>query len=113
MSAFAGGNKYSFRERVSKFSGNIVPQPIELPETGVHAKTEPFDIPLLLMPGDREFISDEQVLAWPEETTHPVELRKLPGNHFFIRDHLWALAELMSGKIGTRLSVVHDHPGNG
>lgn len=77
-------------------------------ETYVYSKTEPFDIPLLLMLGNREFITDEQVLAWQEETTHPIELRKFSGNHFFIYNHLSELAGLISGKIKTRLSFLKD-----
>ncbi len=46
-----------------------------------------FEIPISVIIGDKEEINMQQAQAWEKETTAPVKVKTLPGNHFFIFDH--------------------------
>jgi len=44
----------------------------------------PLKVPVTVMIGDQEDMEEADVLEWQSETTIPITLHKLPGNHFFI-----------------------------
>jgi surfactin synthase thioesterase subunit len=44
----------------------------------------PIDIPILLINGDQENITEEEAGAWQLETRGEVVLKRFSGNHFFI-----------------------------
>ncbi|MFD8692184.1 thioesterase II family protein [Streptomyces sp. NPDC059651] len=55
----------------------------------------PLTCPVVALTGDSDPQAPvEDVRAWRERTTGSFELRVLPGSHFFIGDHLPAVAEL-------------------
>lgn len=49
----------------------------------------PLDLPITVLGGaDDGFASPAELLAWQEHTTYPVEVRTLPGGHFFVHEHV-------------------------
>ncbi|WP_328458195.1 alpha/beta fold hydrolase [Amycolatopsis sp. NBC_00438] len=63
----------------------------------VHDDEPPLDVPITVVTGDREPFSDAEIGAWQRETTEPLERHRLPGDHFFIREHWAELADLIEG----------------
>ena len=47
----------------------------------------PLAIPIFVRVGAQEDIKDENIEAWQKETVLPLNVSKLPGNHFFIFNH--------------------------
>ena len=70
-------------------------------DTYKYEKTEPFDIPLMVIIGINEKITFRQANTWRKETTGPIEIRQLPGNHFFLFDYEADIVKLMMRKIST------------
>jgi surfactin synthase thioesterase subunit len=52
-----------------------------------YEETSPFDIPIFVVIGKEEKATVEEAMAWQKETTAPVEVHELPGNHFFIHQY--------------------------
>ncbi|MFJ8017182.1 thioesterase II family protein [Streptomyces sp. NPDC096339] len=60
----------------------------------------PLSCPVLGLAGDRDTEAPpDDVRAWGAQTSGPFELRILPGGHFFLTDHVAALAELVCGML--------------
>ena len=68
-------------------------------ETFKYCQSEPLDIPIDVVIGLGENISQDQARAWVKESTAQVEIKRMPGNHFFIFDHALTLMRLMSYKL--------------
>ena len=56
-------------------------------ETYVYEETTPLDVPISVFTGLEEEITYEAAASWQKETTQPVTVTQLPGDHFFIYDH--------------------------
>src|SRR5207249_1764467 len=50
-------------------------------------KSTPFDIPITIMIGKDEDITDEDVLKWQDETLRRIKIVYVDGGHFFIQTH--------------------------
>lgn len=48
---------------------------------------KPFPIPLFIRTGSDELIYGKDVMKWQKETEYPIDLKVLPGDHFFIFQH--------------------------
>ena len=46
-----------------------------------------FDVPVTVMIGDEERITQEEALSWQEITSLPIQFHTFQGGHFFIFDH--------------------------
>lgn len=57
-------------------------------ETYAYEKGDPFDVPITVMTGTHEKISDEEIAKWQDETLQKISTRRFPGGHFFIFQHL-------------------------
>jgi external thioesterase TEII len=56
-------------------------------ESYKHLPSPPLSIPITLLYGDMEDMTEEEVSGWQAETVYPLNVLKLAGNHFFIFDH--------------------------
>ncbi len=74
-------------DELMEFFEPILRADLQAAETYVYEAAKPFDVPITVMIGDGEEISQEEAMAWQQESTLPIDLRILPGNHFFILDH--------------------------
>ncbi|OQP68646.1 hypothetical protein [Niastella populi] len=57
---------------------------------------------LFCFTGDEEDISDEEINAWQQETMKEVEMKKLPGKHFFIFDHPEEIMQVINSSLGNK-----------
>ncbi|MEU5030947.1 ACP S-malonyltransferase [Streptomyces milbemycinicus] len=64
----------------------------------VHHEEAPLKVPVTVVTGDREPFTGAEIAAWQHETTEPLVRHRLPGDHFFIREHWPELAELIEGE---------------
>lgn len=61
--------------------------------------TAPFDIPITVMAGKEEKISEEEAMAWQKETTRPIDVHWFEGEHFFILDHAAGIMRIINQKL--------------
>lgn len=60
---------------------------VELTETYSYAPGALLDCPVTAYGGlQDQFVNDEELAAWREQTTGPFQSRRFPGGHFFIHD---------------------------
>lgn len=59
----------------------------EVSETYVYEPGEPYDIPLMVITGNKETLEQEDIKAWQLETRQPVTFKQMPGKHFFINTY--------------------------
>lgn len=52
-----------------------------------YVESSPLEIPISIVIGIDEKASYEEALTWQKETTLPVDVKQLPGNHFFILNY--------------------------
>ena len=79
----------------------IIRADFEIIGTYEHQPLLPLAIPMTVVIGEEELITDEEAMAWQQETTAAFDYMKLPGNHFFIFGQEEALFELMTSKMLT------------
>jgi surfactin synthase thioesterase subunit len=60
----------------------------------------PFSVPIVVVTGTEEEITDAEIRAWQQQTSCPLETIKLPGKHFFIFAWENTLAQLINTKLG-------------
>lgn len=65
-------------------------------ETYVYSEQLPLDIPLTVIAGLDEKISQEELLGWQKESSHELEILQFPGNHFFILDHFNGIGNIIN-----------------
>jgi len=68
-----------------------------------YEQTDPFNIPILILIGLEERATYEHALEWQKESTETVDVKQLPGKHFFIFDHETEIMELISNKLNQKL----------
>lgn len=64
-----------------------------------HTVSEPLNIPVSAVIGTAEKASYEEAMEWQKETTEPVDVKLLPGNHFFIFDHPNYIMQMIARKL--------------
>jgi medium-chain acyl-[acyl-carrier-protein] hydrolase len=58
-------------------------------ETYVHHAGTPLSFPITALGGDRdEHVPEEQLRPWQALTSEPCEIEIMPGEHYFIQDHV-------------------------
>lgn len=88
-------------EELMEFFEPILRADLQAAETYEYQEITPFDVPLTVMIGNQEEITVEEANAWQKETTQPIDLHILPGNHFFIFDHEQEIMRLIGQQLAT------------
>jgi surfactin synthase thioesterase subunit len=57
-------------------------------ETYAYEQSSPLNIPITVITGSREKITQEQLQSWKIESSKGVDFHVLPGDHFFIFHHV-------------------------
>jgi surfactin synthase thioesterase subunit len=65
-------------------------------ETYTHKPAQPLNVPITVMIGLGEDITYEEALKWQEVTTQKISLKRFPGGHFFIFNHLPEIGRIIS-----------------
>ncbi|MEM1319022.1 MAG: alpha/beta fold hydrolase [Bacteroidota bacterium] len=95
-----GGDTQVFEdEKLMEFFEPILRADMQAGETYIYENHPPMDIPITLLIGSEEGISDEEVQGWQKESRFPLDVITMPGNHFFILDHEQAIMELIARKL--------------
>ena len=68
-------------------------------ENYVYKNCEPINIPITVITGNEEAMEIADIELWQKETTHVVDFKRFPGNHFFIYDHIDAIIQIISNKL--------------
>lgn len=66
---------------------------------------EPLDIPITVITGVEENMSEEDIMLWQNETKQIVDFRRFPGNHFFIYNYTREIVQIISNKISLTTKV--------
>lgn len=107
----------AFRARLAEFGGTapailadvelmslfepILRADLEALETREQQARPPLDVPIHIMVGLDDEITDEQARAWQLETLHPIGLSYFPGGHFaLVREQTAELAKLIARDLG-------------
>lgn len=69
-----------------------------------YVQREKLNVPLSVITGSEEDVSVERAEAWRKETSATVDIRRLPGNHFFIFDYGSTIIELIVNALFPRVS---------
>lgn len=64
-------------------------------DTFRYRQSEPLSVPMCVMIGDGDTVSESDAAEWQHESTHPLLLKRFPGNHFFILDHWPKIRQLI------------------
>ncbi|MBF0240948.1 MAG: thioesterase [Desulfamplus sp.] len=67
----------------------------------------PLTVPITAMVGSGEHIKEEDILDWQKETTLPLIIKKLEGNHFFIFDHLELICQMVVNSLNNHNSFTN------
>jgi surfactin synthase thioesterase subunit len=59
----------------------------------------PLNVPIFVMLGSEEKISDEDAAKWQIETRNKINIYRFEGGHFFIFNHQKSICSLIAGKI--------------
>jgi len=73
----------------------------QVSETYIYSPAEPVSIPITVITGLQEDITDEDALLWKKETTAVSSFNKMPGDHFFIFDHPGKIMDIIAHRIQT------------
>jgi len=84
---------------MTRFFEPILRADFQVVETYRHQPDTPLDIPITVVIGTGEKATREDALAWQLETSAPVEVRQLPGNHFFIFDFPSDIMQLITHQL--------------
>jgi surfactin synthase thioesterase subunit len=72
---------------------------LEAIDTYKYNPAPPLDIPITAIRGADESVTRQSVMTWQNESTKPLDLLELPGNHFFVFDHIDTIGEIIKGKL--------------
>ncbi len=105
-------SKSDFKKKLNEYGGSpkeildnddlfeffepIIRNDFKAVETYEYKKTEPLSTPITVMVGLSEKVTEEETKLWEIETTEHVSIRKFPGGHFFIYDHIHDLVKIIS-----------------
>ncbi|MBL7702884.1 MAG: thioesterase [Ferruginibacter sp.] len=86
-------------EEIMNYFEPIIRADFTLLETYNYEPSPPFDIPVTVIFGDREDMQIEEVEPWKNETTGDIDIRQMPGGHFFIYNHAIKIQKIIEDKI--------------
>lgn len=75
---------------------------IEMIETYQHQPGPPLACPISVFGGQTDRITRDELAAWQDMTTHPVEVRQFEGGHFFINTNPAPLLSAISRELLAR-----------
>jgi surfactin synthase thioesterase subunit len=81
----------------------IIKADFQAVETYRYTPAPPHQVPITALKGSEETITEEQLQDWQIETQAKLTTYTLPGNHFFIFDHLPFICQLINRKAGQLL----------
>lgn len=77
----------------------ILRSDFKISEDYLHVAEAPLNIPMTVITGTEEDMELADIQLWQQETSHPVDFKRLPGKHFFIFQHTYHVIEIISRKL--------------
>lgn len=68
-------------------------------ETAVYQKRKPYNVPILVIRGTEEKVTEEDAIDWEMQTIATFNHMVLPGNHFFILNHIEYISKIVNEKL--------------
>lgn len=68
-------------------------------ENYVYQQTDPLDVPITIITGTEEDMTQPEIALWQKESTKEVEFMKMKGNHFFIYQHTQEIINIICKKL--------------
>ncbi|MFF8730919.1 thioesterase II family protein [Streptomyces sp. NPDC015171] len=65
-----------------------------------HRETGPLPVPLVVLGGDADTVTAEDLEQWKEHSTEAVRVRRYPGGHFYFRDDPAPLLSVLARRDG-------------
>ncbi|MFZ5894832.1 MAG: thioesterase II family protein [Myxococcota bacterium] len=106
----------SFHARLAKYGGTppavlqnaelmamferILRADLQALESAPQGRSRPLDVPIHVMVGLEDDVTEEQVQAWQLETLQPLSVSRFSGGHFFIREHAAEIAARIAEDLG-------------
>lgn len=105
-----GGSPESMlnNDQVIDFFEPILRADFKCIETYKYSFTGKLKIPISVLIGDKEDIRMEQAQAWDKETLLPVEVKVMPGDHFFIYQHSKKIMDFIKKTLLTPVKSRHN-----
>ena len=60
-----------------------------------YTENPPLEIPVTCLIGSHDMVSYQEALTWRQETNAKVDIKKIPGDHFFIEDYYEEILNLL------------------
>lgn len=86
-------------EELLNYFEPIIRSDFKAVETYQHVANETLNTPMTICIGSKEDIEFEEAQAWSLETSREVEVLVFPGGHFFIHQHEYRIAEIISKRL--------------
>jgi surfactin synthase thioesterase subunit len=68
-------------------------------DTYKYREAPPLDIPITVITGTEEDMTEEDIQTWKEEATQPVDFIQMTGKHFFISKHVDEIIKIITNKV--------------
>jgi surfactin synthase thioesterase subunit len=94
-------------ETLMEFFEPIIRADFQAIETYRYEEAEPMYIPITIVNGDEEVRENEDVHGWQKESVYELDVRILPGRHFFIFDHCLTILDLIGEKLLGKRALQH------
>ena len=108
-------NKVDFMEEIRKLNGcpdemlrneelfeyfePILRADFTATENYVYEKDYPLNIPITVITGTEERLKATDIQSWQKATSHIIDFRSMPGDHFFIFHHTVAILGIITKKL--------------
>ncbi len=86
-------------EQLRDFFEPILRSDFKAFDTYQYAKEQSFNIPITVITGEQDKLTEKQLTGWQKETNLPIEIVNMPGNHFFIFQNVDRLVQLINEKL--------------
>ncbi|HEX2949106.1 MAG TPA: alpha/beta fold hydrolase [Armatimonadota bacterium] len=68
-------------------------------ETYVPSSSTLLPIPVLVLAGRDDEVTDDELMAWQQITTVPITIQRFPGGHFYLFEHAQQVADIVINAI--------------
>jgi surfactin synthase thioesterase subunit len=77
----------------------VIRADFEASETFEYRRGIKLNTPITVLTGTEDTVTDAEAAAWQMETSSPLSIVNFPGDHFFIFEHIPAIATLLLNKL--------------
>lgn len=92
-------------EELLEFFEPVLRADFEAVERHLPRTPEPRDVPITVMIGEHDEVSEDEARPWQSETLHPLSFFCLPGNHFFLLDQWDTIAEVIAAGLSASIGA--------